>query len=216
LRAFSGLQDVSRAEKRVEADPRPGERVLAALLAIDDADGSVALEPGRPQGVDGVSGRAARRDDVLDEADPLAREELALELPLRAVALGLFPHDQERKAGGEGRGRRERDRPQLRAGDADGRRRDLADPGREPLAEGGEQVGPRLEAVLVEVIARPLAGAEDEVALEVRVLADPPGELGVREGVAQLRACQRTRRATGSKRPASSEPSGNVTIEPSA
>jgi hypothetical protein len=215
LRAFSGLQDVSRAEKRVEADPRPGERVLPALLAIDDADGRVALEAGRPQGVDGLGGRTAGRDDVLDETHPLAREELALELPLGAVALGLLPHDQERKVGGEGGGRRERDRPQLGAGDADGRRRDLADPPGKPLPEGGEQVGPRLEAVLVEVVARPLAGAEDEVALEVGVLADSPGELGVREG-AQLRACQRTRRATGSKRAASSEPSGNVTIDPSA
>ena len=204
-----------RAEERVQLDPGAGQRVLPALLAIDDADRRRALETGRPQGADSLGGGPARRDDVLDEAHLLARRELALELPLGAVVLGLLPHDQERKAGREGGRRGERDRPELGPGDADSRRRDLADPPGEPLAEGGEQVGPRLEAVLVEVVARALAGAEDEIALQVRVLADPPGEIGVREG-AQLRACQRTRRATGSRRAASSEPSGNVTMEPSA
>ena len=47
----------------------------------------------------------------------------------------------------------------------------LADLRREPLAERAQQVGSRLEAVLVEVVARAPAAPEDEVALEIRVLA---------------------------------------------
>jgi len=38
----------------------------------------------------------------------------------------------------------------------------------EALAEGREEVWPRFEAVLVQVVARPLARAQHEVALEIR------------------------------------------------
>jgi len=89
----------------------------------------------------------------------------------------------------------------------------LADRGGDPLAECREEVGPRLEAVLVEVIARPLAGAQDEIALEIR---------GGEERLAQLhvaharRAAMRTCRATGSSRAPSGEPGPKVTNEPSS
>jgi len=46
-------------------------------------------------------------------------------------------------------------------------RRDL---GRDALSERAEDVRSRLEAVLVQVVARALSRAEDEVALEVCVL----------------------------------------------
>ena len=55
----------------------------------------------------------------------------------------------------------------------------LADGGGDPLAERAEEVGTRLEAELVEVVARALAGAQDEVALEVGGRDERLAELGV-------------------------------------
>ncbi len=83
---------------------------------------------------------------------------------------------------------------------------------RDPLADRAEQVGPRLEAVLVEVVAGALPGAEDEVALEVRVLDERARERIV---LAHLRAAASACRASGSSRSASGEPSTNETIDPS-
>ena len=54
-----------------------------------------------------------------------------------------------------------------RRGEADGLRLVLAHGRGDPVTERREDVRPRLEAVLVEVVARALAGAQDEVALEV-------------------------------------------------
>ena len=94
-------------------------------------------------------------------------------------------------------------------------RRVLSDGRRDPLAERAQQLGSRLEPVLVEVVARPLPGAEQEVALEIRVLDESFCEL-----VAQVRRCERcaaasASRATGISFSASGEPSTNDTIEPS-
>src|SRR5919199_1014248 len=47
------------------------------------------------------------------------------------------------------------------------------------LAERREQVGPRLEAILVQVVAGAFARAQEEVALEVRRVADREPELVV-------------------------------------
>ena len=71
----------------------------------------------------------------------------------------------------------QRDGAERRAGEADGVGLELAGRRREPLAERAEQLRLRLEAVLVEVVARAAAGAEDEVALEQRVLAELRAEL---------------------------------------
>ena len=87
---------------------------------------------------------------------------------------------------------------ELRAGDADRARRDLPHPRPQPLADGAEQVGAGLEAVLVEVVARALPRAEQEVPLEVGVLADEGRELGV----VHERACDRIRRPIGKRRAA--------------
>ena len=83
----------------------------------------------------------------------------------------------------EGEARRERGR----GGEGDGAEGGAGDPGRaglelahggsKALAERPEQVGLRLEAVLVQVPGRALPGAEDEVALEQRVRAQPGAEL---------------------------------------
>ena len=150
---FSALEDVLRAKKRVQADRLARERVRAALLPIDDADGRAALQPGLPERVDRIRGRASRGDDVLDEADLLAGREASLQPVLGTVALGLLADEQEWEAGRERGCRGERDGPELGPGDARGRGRDLTDPGGDPLPQGGEDLGARLEAVLVEVVA---------------------------------------------------------------
>src|SRR5439155_6361294 len=106
----------------------------------------------------------------LDEADALALVVRTLELIPGPVLLRLLAHDQERQPGLERRSRREGDRTEL------GRREPrrvgcvLAHRRRDALAERAQQLGARLEAVLVEVVARALPRAENEVALEVRVL----------------------------------------------
>ena len=76
------------------------------------------------------------------------------------------------------------------------------------LAEGGEEVGPGLEAVLVQVVARAAARAQDEVALEVRDLADLRPE--------RRHLAARRLRASGSRRSASGVPSAIEIIEPSS
>ena len=56
-----------------------------------------------------------------------------------------------------------------------------------PLAEGAEEVGPGLEAVLVEVVRAATPRAQDEVAVQQRVVGQRPGELFVRHGRAAAR-----------------------------
>jgi hypothetical protein len=66
---FPGLssgRDLGRSKNRVQTDGVAGERVGSTLLAVDDADGAPALEPGIAQGPDRGHRSAARRDDVLD------------------------------------------------------------------------------------------------------------------------------------------------------
>ena len=88
-------------------------------------------------------------------------------------------HDQERQAGRK-RGRRcERNRAELRAGQPRGPGLRLGHRGGKPHAERLEQVGDGLEAVLVEVVPGALAGAKDEVPLEVGMLAQGGDELRV-------------------------------------
>src|SRR5207302_3200606 len=117
--------------------------------------------------------------------------------------------------GQTGRERRrsgQRDGPELRSGQPVCLGLDLEDLRRDPLADRAEQLRAGLEAVLVEVVARPAARAEHEVALEIRLLPERGPELFV----GQERAASRTSRASGSRRSASGEPSVSETIEPSS
>ena len=79
------------------------------------------------------------------------------------------------------------------------------------LAEWPEQLGARLEAVLVEVVPRALTGTQQEVALEVGVLAQRRAQL-----VPSHRHRCRISRASGRSRAASAEPFASETIEPSS
>src|SRR6185436_18933244 len=93
----------------------------------------------------------------------------------------------------------QRDGTQLRACDPRGRRLVVADPRGEAFAERPQQVGPRLEAVLVEVVARAAAAAKHEVTLEIGVLPERATEIVVSHASAAaastrgkiLRACAR-------------------------
>ena len=114
----------------------------------------------------------SRRDDVLDEADALARFVEPFEPVRSPVLLGGLADDQERQARGQRGSRRECHRTELRAGEPNRVRLVLGDGCCDVLAERREQVGPGLEPVLVEVVARAPPRAKDEVALEVCMLLD--------------------------------------------
>src|SRR2546423_4555106 len=203
-------KQLGRAEERPETDGVTGERIGAALLSIDHANGRPADETRLPKRLYGPHRRAGRGDDVLDEAHLLALLEDALEPLGRAVALRLLPDDQERQTAGERGGCGEGDGPQLGACEPHGIGSVLGDRSGDPIAERAQQVGPRLEAILVEVVARPPAGAEDEVALEVRVLPKRRCELG-----AVHCAARSVSRPSASSGAAAAEPSGSETIDPS-
>ena len=85
--------------------------------------------------------------------------------------------------------------------------------GRDVLAERGQQLRPRLEAVLVEVVARAAARAEDEVALEVGVLAERGAELVALHGRGGAQRVARVERAAG---PPRASRCASETSEPSA
>src|SRR2546429_7043968 len=108
---------------------------------------------------------------------------------------------------------RERNVTELGPGQADRSRLERLDGLADALAERTQQLRTRLEAVLVEVVARAPAGAEDEVALEVGVLAQCEPQLVVRQGVW---AWRRISRALGSRRSAPGEPFVSESIEPSS
>ena len=182
-----------------------------ALLAVDDAHGRVHDEARVAQRVDRVEERAAGGDDVLDEAHALALLVRPFEPVAGAVFLRRLAHDEEWQPRFERRCGRKRDRAELGRREPRRVRRVRLDLGRDPVAERAQDVGPRLEAVLVEVVARPLAGPEDEVALQVGVLDERAASSAV-----IARAAASASRATGSSSPASGEPSSYVIIEPSS
>ena len=208
---FCPFQELGGAEEGPQADAVAGEFVDAALLPVDDADRR-RRPAGRPPAAprSRLERRAARGDHVLDEADTLAGLEDALEPVRRAVRLGLAADDQERQAAGQrGRGR-ERDRAELRAGEPVASGSCSLTAARDRGAERAEQVGPRLEAVLVEVVPGAAARAQDEVALEVRRLAQGAAELAGRLTARRARG----RSAAGAL--ASGESSAKECIEPSS
>src|SRR5262249_6265323 len=142
----------------------------------------------------------------------LARLEHSFEPVARSVALRFLPHDQEREARRERSGCCQSDRPELGSREPLRVGLDLRDGRRDPVAERLEELGSGLEAVLVEVVARALARAQEEVAFEVRVLPQRAAELVVRQRL----AASRTPCASGSSCSASGEPSTSETIEPSS
>src|SRR4029453_9063012 len=149
----------------------------SALPAVEHADRDSALQAGFADGIERLDDGPAGGDDVFHEAHALARLEDAFEAVRGAVLLCRLTHDQEREPGGHRSRGSKRDRSELRAREANRVGLVLGDRRRDVLAERGEQLGPCLEAVLVQVVVRAAPGAQDEVALEVRVLAERGSEV---------------------------------------
>src|SRR5438105_11033617 len=204
--AFYGIPYLRGRKQGPQSHGVTGELVDAALLAVDHAHRSSADEPLLTQRFDRRDQGAARGDHVLDDADLLAGFELALDPPRRPVALRLLADEQEREPRRERPRRSEHDRAELGAREARRVRSMLADHVRDQLAQLPQQLRPRLEAVLVEVVRRALPRAEHEVALEVGMTADRRGELVGAHSAA--RAISSSRSASG--------PSSSESIEPSS
>src|SRR5512146_1996043 len=189
-----------------------GKLVDAPLFTVHNAYGVADDEARVAQRLHRVEQRAAARDDVLDDADRLARLEDALDPVRGPVVLRGLADEQERQPAGQRGGGGQRDGAELRRGQAHGVRLVLGDDLRDPLAERLQQLRPGLEAVLVEVVLGAAARAEHEVALQERVLADPVAK----GGVLHARTRSSTSCASGSSRSASGEPSASESIEPSS
>src|SRR5438445_2488771 len=179
LSLIFGSEQVFCPKERSETYRDAGQRVASSLLSVDDTDRRAALETCRSERLDRLHGGSARGDDALDQTNALARLERAFEPVRGAVGLRFLANDQERKARRERGGGRERDGAELRPREPVRLGLVQGDSRGEPLAERAEQVGPGLEAVLVQVVARAPAGTQDEVALEVRVLLERAPKLGV-------------------------------------
>src|SRR6266498_5269715 len=209
---FCPVQELGGPKERPQTHSGPRERVRSAFLPVDHADGRSDPQAGLAERFDSLHSGTARGDHVLDQADELAFLKEALEPVPRPVVLRLLAHDQERQAGRE-RGRRDQGNcAQLGTGEPLGLGLELARRLCDASAEGAEQLGPGLEAILVEVVTRAASGAQDEVALEVGVLPQRRPQLA---WLHQLRAVASSSRAWPSKRSASAEPSVSETIEPS-
>src|SRR4051794_41917055 len=96
---FSCFREVGNSKQRHEPHAKPGQGVASAFLAVDHADSMTDGQVGIAQRLDRTGRSPARGDDVLDEADELARLGDALE----AGGGGGAPSGP---AGGSGRGGR--------------------------------------------------------------------------------------------------------------
>src|SRR3989442_4780064 len=130
-----------------------------------------------------------------------------------AVLLWRLAPDHDWQTGGERPGGRKRDRPELRPREPRRVRLEFRDGSRDSLPECGEQVGPRLEAVFVEVVVGALARSKEEIAFEIGVFAQRELQLVVGQ---VPRALPRISRASGSSRSAPGEPFVSESIEPSS
>src|SRR5579884_4307404 len=210
---FPRLAELAGPEQRPQAHGVAREGVQTPLLAVDDADRGADDEARLPGRRHGLEQRPARGDDVLDEADAFAGLEGALDPVRGPVALRPVADHEEGQAAGEGGRRGQDDAAEHRRREADGVRLVLAHEGGDPLPQRREEIGARLEAVLVEVVARTATRAEHEVALEVGRLDQRLPQLGVGHAG---RAATRTWRASASSSSAVAEPASEVTNEPSA
>src|SRR5439155_9014105 len=129
-----------------------------------------------------------------------------------SVFLRFLAHDQERKSRRQRPRCSERDRSELGPRETHSVGLELVRRLRDALAQCGEDLRPRLETVLVEVMARVLSRAQDEVTLEIGVLAQSEPELLVGQGPV-LRSSSR---AIGISRSAPGEPLVRESMDPSS
>src|SRR4029450_6163720 len=153
-------QQLLGAKERAKTPAEARERVGAALLAIDHTDRVPDDQTLLAKGGHRLAESPSGRDDGLDEAHELAGLERALDAFGRAVFLGLTADDDEWQIGRHRCRSGQRDGTESRSGETHGV--GLARRGRVRYAtsEGAQQVRVRLEAVLVQVVARAPPGAE--------------------------------------------------------
>src|SRR5205823_5900117 len=157
--------EVLNAEERRVRDAFLADVVFAALTAVQHHDKMNHIEARVAQHLDRAERVAAGRDHVLDHCDALARRDASLDLLRGAVALRLLADEEQRQSG------LHRHSPAKQYGSELWRcealrlfRHELS----KMRAEALEQVGLGLEQEFVEVSIGLLAGAQDELALQVR------------------------------------------------
>src|SRR5439155_5543954 len=201
-RASDGLENLADPENRTQPNGLTSKRIGSALLAIDDANRRSHGQTGVAQRLDRLQESAAGSYDVLDEADGFTLGVHTLEAVRSAVLLRGLANDQKREPGSERSRGRERDGAKLGPGQTRRLRLEVVHRARDPLTERRQDVGPRLEAVFVQVVTRPLSRAQQEVALEIGVLAERELQLVVGQVPRVLRM---TSRASGRSRSAPGE-----------
>ena len=96
---FLRRQQLSCPKKGHKTGSAARQSVRSTLLAIEHADRDPALQTGFADGIEGLDDGSARGDDVLHEADALARLEHAFEPVRGPVLLRRLADDQEREPG---------------------------------------------------------------------------------------------------------------------
>src|SRR3954469_25827714 len=94
---FPCREDFRRRKQTAQTYSLSSQLLLAALLAIDDADRCLAHESGRTERLDGGQKGPAGRHNVLDETDPLPLGEDAFDLLGGGVVLRRLADEQERQ-----------------------------------------------------------------------------------------------------------------------
>lgn len=145
---------------------RRGKRSRAALLAVDHDQRAQHLRAGFAEHLDGSQRSAGGRHYVLHEHHAIAGLKRAFDPFQRAVVLGLFdPHDQRRHSRVQREGRDQRHSPKHRASQA------LHAVRQSRCHLGGDapqQLGPRREQILIEVVVAASARAQKEIAPQQR------------------------------------------------
>ena len=156
--------DVGRAGGRLDRRASAGEPVQNADHAADGV-------PGLVQRLDRGQGRAAGRDDVLDDhAAVLGGQGRALDAALQPVRLGVLADEERLRLRSSGE-RRARDGVGSHRHPADRRARPCGDPLGDQHGERGEPRGQQDRPLCVHVVLRGRAARERHAADDQRVLA---------------------------------------------
>ena len=201
-------EEVARTVEGAKPHPEPSEGVRPTLFTIHDAHSVADDEAGVPKSGHRLGKSAAGCDDVLQKAHEVPPVERAFN-PIRCTVFLRLTSDDDEGQFGRHRGRSGQcNRSESRTGESDRVRFDLARHLGQPFPEGAEEVGARLEPILVQVPGRAFARPEQEVSLEECVLHEEAPELVGHAVVASAAIC--------SNRSSSGDPASSVTDEPSA
>src|SRR5437773_794583 len=154
------------------------ERLLPALLPVDDGEDADDLVAGLLEFLAREEGRRAGGDHVVDRDDPRAARKLVLDFPAGSVLLRLLAGDRALQHFSAGLVRQHDDRrgdevgSHRQAADRRGFHGKLVDFPEELAGDEGEPLAVERDGLAVEVVARLGAGAQDEIALDDAKLLD--------------------------------------------